>query len=143
MNRTSPLQGITVVELTQAMAGPFCAMTLGDLGADVIKVERPGMGDQSRTWGPPFEGGESSYFMSVNRNKRSVILNLKAEGGRVAMQGLLQQADVFMTNLPRGSQRVSNGVDGEALRAVSPRLVYCWKSGRVSSGPRGVRRGSA
>jgi crotonobetainyl-CoA:carnitine CoA-transferase CaiB-like acyl-CoA transferase len=141
MKRSSALEGITVVELTQAMAGPFCAMTLGDLGADVIKVERPGEGDQSRTWGPPFEGGESSYFMSVNRNKRSMVVNLKSDGGRAAMQCLLAQADVFVTNLPRKSQRVSNGVDWETLHALNPRLIYCLISGYGSTGPDAERPG--
>ena len=73
----APLTGIRVVEMTEALAGPFCGMTLGDLGADVVKVERPGVGDQARKWGPPFLEGESAYFLSVNRNKRSVELDVK------------------------------------------------------------------
>ena len=120
MNSSTALQGITIVEMTQAMAGPFSAMTLGDLGADVIKVERPGIGDQSRTWGPPFQGDQSAYFMSVNRNKRSAILNLKTAGGREAMQRLLQRADVFLTNLPRDEQRRAiDAVAGELGVAVA------------------------
>jgi formyl-CoA transferase/CoA:oxalate CoA-transferase len=110
-------------------------MTLGDLGAEVIKVERPGVGDQSRTWGPPFEGGESSYFLSVNRNKRSVTLNLKTEGGQGVMHRLIEHADVFLTNLPRADQRRTNGVDWETLRAVNPRLIYCLISGYGATGP--------
>ena len=141
MNRISPLQGIKVVEMTQAMAGPFCAMTLSDLGADVIKVERPGQGDQSRSWGPPFEGGESSYFLCVNRNKRSIVLNLKTEGGRAAMQALLSQVDVFVVNLPRESQRVSNGIDWETLHALNPCLIYCLISGYGATGPDAERPG--
>jgi formyl-CoA transferase/CoA:oxalate CoA-transferase len=129
------LQGITVVDLTQAMAGPICTMTLGDLGADVIKVERPGVGDQSRAWGPPFQGGESAYFLSVNRNKRSVTINLKTEGGRVFIQRLIEGADVFLTNLPRDTQRFANGVDWETLHALNPRLVYCLISGYGATGP--------
>ena len=93
-------------------------------GAEVIKVERPGVGDQSRTWGPPFEGGESSYFLSVNRNKRSVTVNLKTEGGRAAMHRLIQEADIFLTNLPREGQRRSNGVDWETLHALNPGLMH-------------------
>lgn len=135
MSQERALHGITVVDLTQAMAGPFCSMTLGDIGAEVIKVERPGMGDQSRTWGPPFEGGESSYFMCVNRNKRSVTLNLKTEGGRVAMHRLIERADVFVTNLPRADQRHANGVDWETLRTVNPRLIYCLITGYGATGP--------
>jgi len=141
MNGPSVLQGTTVVEMTQAMAGPFAAMTLGDLGADVIKVERPGIGDQSRTWGPPFQDDESAYFMSVNRNKRSVILNLKTEGGRGAMQRLLQRADVFLLNLPRADQRRANGVDWETLHALNPRLIYCLISGYGATGPDADRPG--
>ena len=74
---TSPLANLRVVEMTEALAGPYCAMLLGDLGADVIKVERPEVGDQSRGWGPPFVGGESAYYLSINRNKRSLELNIK------------------------------------------------------------------
>ena len=135
MNHTTALQGITVVDLTQAMAGPFCGMTLGDLGAKVIKVERPAVGDQSRTWGPPFQGGESSYYLCINRNKRSVTLNLKTEGGQGAMHRLIRKADVFITNLPRDSQRKANGVDWETCRALNPRLVYCLISGYGATGP--------
>ena len=141
MNHRSALEGITVVELTQAMAGPFCAMTLGDMGADVIKVERPGVGDQSRAWGPPFEGGESSYFLSVNRNKRSISVNLKTEGGRAAIHRLVECADVFITNLPLDTQRVSNGVAWEMLYALNPRLIYCLISGYGSTGPDANRPG--
>jgi formyl-CoA transferase len=135
VSQIAPLQGITVVDLTQAMAGPFCAMTLGDLGADVIKVEMPGTGDQSRAWGPPFEGGESSYFLCVNRNKRSVTMNLKTEGGRAAMHRLIERADVFLTNLPRADQRRVNGVGWETLQAINPRLIYCLISGFGATGP--------
>ena len=135
MSHGTALHGITVIDLTQAMAGPFCGMTLGDLGAEVIKVERPGVGDQSRTWGPPFEGGESSYFLSVNRNKRSVTLNLKTEGGQSVMHRLIGRADVFLTNLPRADQRRTNGVDWETLRAANPRLIYCLISGYGATGP--------
>ena len=141
MSHSRALEGITVVELTQAMAGPFCAMTLGDLGAEVIKVERPGVGDQSRTWGPPFEGGESSYFMSVNRNKRSMTVNLKTEGGRAAIHRLIERADVFITNLPRDTQRIANGVAWEILHALNPRLIYCLISGYGSTGPDANRPG--
>jgi len=129
------LDGFTVVDLTQAMAGPYCAMMLGDMGADVIKVEVPGAGDQSRTWGPPFVHGESAYFMCVNRNKRSVTLSLKTDGGRQAVQRLVQRADVFVTNVPREEQRQANGVDWETLHSLRPQLVYATISGYGNTGP--------
>ena len=141
MTSRAALAGITVVDLTQAMAGPFCSMTLGDLGAEVIKIERPDGGDQSRTWGPPFQEGESAYFLCVNRNKRSVTLNLKTDGGRKAMHTLVRQADVFVTNLPRRSQRQANGVDWQTLQAINPRLVYCLISGYGATGPYGEEPG--
>ncbi|MGZ3679855.1 MAG: CoA transferase, partial [Ktedonobacterales bacterium] len=87
-----PLEGIRIVDLSRALAGPFCAMLLGDLGADVIKVEEPGVGDDSRHWGPPFKAGESAYFMSCNRNKRGITLNLKTDGGREALWRLIERA---------------------------------------------------
>src|SRR5258705_144457 len=86
------LEGVRVVDLTRALAGPFCAMTLGDLGADVIKVEEPGTGDDSRHWGPPFQRAESAYFLSCNRNKRGITLNLKRDGGREALWRLIAEA---------------------------------------------------
>src|SRR3712207_7650183 len=89
-----PLAGVRVVDLTRVMTGPYCAMMLGDLGADVVKVEMPGRGDDTRHWGPPFVEGESVYFLSVNRNKRSVALDLKREGGREALWRLIEGADV-------------------------------------------------
>ena len=109
---TSPLDGIRVLEMTEALAGPYCAMMLGDLGADVIKIERPGVGDQSRGWGPPFVQGESAYFLSVNRNKRSVEIDIKDPQDAALLRGLLVQADVFVTNrcnapasIPKASKR--------------------------------------
>ena len=86
-----PLEGIKVVDLTRALAGPYCTMMLGDLGADIIKVEAPGTGDETRSWGPPFVNGESSYFMAYNRNKRSITLNLKSdEGGKILWRANLE-----------------------------------------------------
>ena len=92
---TEPLAGLTVVDLTQALAGPYCSMILGDLGAEVIKIERPGIGDQSRTWGPPFLSGESAYFLAVNRNKRSIALDLKSDEGRDALLDLIETSGKF------------------------------------------------
>ena len=97
-----PLVGYRVLDLTRALAGPYCTMLLGDLGADVIKVERPETGDEARHWGPPFYGGESSYFLSMNRNKRSVALDLKdATGLRLCLE-LAAQADIVVSNFTPG-----------------------------------------
>src|SRR5271169_6756174 len=92
------LDGIHVVELTEALAGPYCAMMLGDLGADVVKVERPGVGDQSRTWGPPFVGKESAYFLAANRNKRSIALNYDDAKDLETLHRLIASADVLLCN---------------------------------------------
>jgi formyl-CoA transferase/CoA:oxalate CoA-transferase len=99
-DKETPLAGIRVVDLTEALAGPICGMILGDLGADVIKVERPGRGDQARGYGPPFVAGESAYFMSLNRNKRSMTLNLASPGGQEIIGRLLSQADIFLQPAP-------------------------------------------
>src|SRR6185503_14766753 len=95
------LEDIRVVDLTQALAGPYCTMMLGDLGADVIKVEAPGCGDQSRGWGPPFLEGESTYFLGVNRNKRSLTLDIKSSAGQEILHKLIAAADVFVCNIPK------------------------------------------
>src|SRR5256885_17142167 len=94
------LDSIRVVEMTEALAGPYCAMLLGDFGADVIKVERPHAGDQSRGWGPPFVGNESAYFLAANRNKRSLALNYDDARDSEILQRLISSADVFVTNQP-------------------------------------------
>src|SRR5688572_27782831 len=91
-----PLTGLRVIDLTRILAGPFCTMTLGDMGADVIKVEPPGTGDDTRGWGPPFVEGESTYFMSVNRNKRSLTLNLAGTSGQSILAMLCKNADVLI-----------------------------------------------
>ena len=93
-----PLDGLHVLDLTQVLAGPYCTMMLGDLGADVVKVERPGEGDGSRRWGPPFEGGESAYFMQVNRNKRSIAIDLREDAGREVVRRLIARSDVVLHN---------------------------------------------
>ena len=94
-----PLAGVKVVDLTRVMVGPYCTMMLGDLGADVIKIEQPGKGDDTRGWGPPFVGDQSAYFLSVNRNKRSIALDLKQEGGREALWRLIAGAVLARTQL--------------------------------------------
>ena len=123
MVEVAPLAGIKVVDMTEALAGPYCAMLLGDLGADVIKVERPGDGDQARGWGPPFLEGESAYFLSVNRNKRSVALDIKQPQDLAVLQTLIGRADVFLTNNPRLESLARSGLDPDSLRARHPRLV--------------------
>jgi glutaryl-CoA transferase len=137
----APLAGIKVVDMTEALAGPYCAMLLGDLGADVIKVERPGDGDQARTWGPPFLEGESAYFLAVNRNKRSVELDIKRPQDLAVLQGLIARADVFLTNNPRLESLARAGLDPEALRGRSPRLIYAALSGYGHTGPKANRSG--
>lgn len=130
------LEGIQVVELTEALAGPYCAMLLGDFGADVIKIERPGVGDQSRGWGPPFVGTESAYFLATNRNKRSLTVNYDHPTGAEILQRLLARADVFICNQPSLTSLQRRGLDPTTLRAKHPRLIYCAITGYGFSGPK-------
>ena len=135
------LDGIRVVELAEALAGPYCAMLLGDLGADVIKVERNAGGDQSRGWGPPFVGTESAYYLATNRNKRSITLNYDHPIGGEILQRLLSTADVFICNQPSMLSLQRRGIDPETLRAKYPRLIYCSISGYGFSGPKAEQPG--
>jgi len=131
---THALDGLQVLDLTNYLAGPYCSMILADLGADVIKVERPGTGDGSRQWGPPFLQGESAYFLSVNRNKKSLTLNLQSEAGRTILQRLAASSDVVVENFRPGTvQRL--GVDYATLSERNPRLIYCSISGFGQDGP--------
>jgi len=130
-----PLDGIRVLDMTEALAGPFCAMLLGDLGADVLKIERPGSGDMSRGWGPPFVGDQSAYFLSVNRNKRSLTLNLRQPEAQKILHRLAQQADVFVVNQPSLESLRKLGADPDTLRSLNPRLVYGAISGYGMTGP--------
>jgi formyl-CoA transferase len=131
---TSPLEGLRVLDLTRALAGPFCAQMLGDMGADIIKVEQPGVGDNARGWGPPFQGGESSYFLSVNRNKRSIALNLRDARGAEVLRRLVAQSDVLLENFVPGTlDRL--GFSYEACRELRPDLIYCSISGFGNVGP--------
>ena len=135
-----PLAGLRVLDLTQVLAGPFCTMMLGDLGADVVKVERPGEGDGSRRWGPPFEGGESAYFMQVNRNKRSIAVDLRDAAGREVVGRLIARSDVVLHNfLPAAALRY--GVDAAAVLDGNPRAVHCTIAGYPSDGPDAERPG--
>jgi crotonobetainyl-CoA:carnitine CoA-transferase CaiB-like acyl-CoA transferase len=137
----SILDSIRVVEMAEALAGPYCAMLLGDFGADVIKVERPGAGDQSRGWGPPFVGSESAYFLAANRNKRSVTLNYDHPRGAEALQKLVESADVFITNQPSMASLEKRGIDPDSLCAKHARLIYCSITGYGFSGPKAGRPG--
>jgi glutaryl-CoA transferase len=130
-----PLSGTRVLDLTRALAGPYCTLLLGDMGADVIKIEMPDSGDETRQWGPPFVAGESSYFMSVNRNKRSVTLDLKSPGGLDAVKRLIRSSDVLVENFRPGTMDRLGLSYGEA-QALNPSLVYCSISGFGQDGPR-------
>jgi len=130
------LDSIRVVEMTEALAGPYCAMLLGDFGADVIKVERPGAGDQSRGWGPPFVGSESAYFLAANRNKRSIILNYDHPLGTRALQKLIASADIFIVNQPSMASLQKRGIDPASLCSKFPRLLYCGITGYGFTGPK-------
>jgi crotonobetainyl-CoA:carnitine CoA-transferase CaiB-like acyl-CoA transferase len=135
----APLAGVRVIDFTRILAGPFGAMFLGDMGAEVIKVEEPGKGDDTRGW-PPFAGGEATYFLSVNRNKKSLTLNMKAPEGQAILRKLIAKADVVLENFRPGTmERLGFGY--ESLRAKNPRLVYCAISGFGESGPEASRPG--
>ena len=137
----SILEGLRVIELTEALAGPYCAMLLGDFGADVIKVERPGTGDQSRGWGPPFVGGESAYFLATNRNKRSIALNYDDPRELEILLRLIATADVFLSNQPSLASLQKRGLDPQTVRAKFPRLIYCSITGYGFTGPNAGRPG--
>jgi crotonobetainyl-CoA:carnitine CoA-transferase CaiB-like acyl-CoA transferase len=134
---SGPLSGLIVADFSRVLAGPYASMLLGDLGADVIKVERPGTGDDTRAWGPPWRDGESTYYLSLNRNKRSVVLDLSAEGDRALARALGERADVMIESFRPGLM-ASWGLDGDSLRAVNPRLVSCsvtaFGSGEAAAG---------
>jgi crotonobetainyl-CoA:carnitine CoA-transferase CaiB-like acyl-CoA transferase len=135
-----PLEGVRVIDLTRVLAGPYCSQALADAGADVIKIEAPGKGDDTRGWGPPFVDGESCYFLAVNRGKRSLTLNLKHPRGREVLGGLIDGADVLVENFRPGAlDRL--GFSYEACRALNPRLVYASVSGYGREGPLGGRPG--
>src|SRR5687768_5656261 len=98
-----PLKGVRVLDFTRILAGPYCAMVLGDMGAEIIKVERPGTGDETRAWGPPFLGGESAYFLCVNRNKKSVTVDMSTPDGQTVIRDLAAHSDVVMENFRPGT----------------------------------------
>ena len=144
---TGPLDGMTVLDLSRVLAGPSCTQMLGDLGADVIKIERPGVGDETRTWGPPFlrdangrETAESGYYLSANRNKRSVTINFARPEGAALVLRLLEQADVLIENFKVGGL-AEYGLGYAQLREQFPRLVYCSITGYGQDGPYAARPG--
>jgi len=135
-----PLDGLTVVDFTRVLSGPYCTMLLADMGARVIKIEHPEKGDDTRGWGPPFVGEESAYFLSINRNKESLTLDLKKPGAAAIVDGLLQRADVLVENFRPGTmERLALGY--EALAMKYPRLIYCSISGFGRTGPRRAQAG--
>jgi len=137
---TDILSGINVLDLTRVMSGPYCTLMLADLGARVIKIERPGYGDDTRAWGPPFVSGESAYFLSVNRNKESLTLDFKQQDGRRILDALIERADVLVENFKPGTlQRL--GLDHASLAERHPRLIYASVSGYGQTGPLKTRAG--
>jgi formyl-CoA transferase/CoA:oxalate CoA-transferase len=135
-----PLDSLTVLDFSRVLAGPYCTMQLADLGARVVKIEQPGRGDDTRAWGPPFLAGESAYFLSINRNKQSVALDLKHPRARPVVDALLARADVVVENFRPGTME-RLGLDFEAIARRHPRIVYCSISGFGQTGPRRVEAG--
>jgi crotonobetainyl-CoA:carnitine CoA-transferase CaiB-like acyl-CoA transferase len=129
------LTGIRVLDLTRILAGPLCTMMLGDMGADVIKVEPPGSGDDTRSWGPPFVEGESAYYLGINRNKRSMTLNMAMKSGQEVLAGLIRKADVLVENFKVGTLE-KWGFSNEWLQANAPRVVRCSITGYGAVGPK-------
>ncbi len=128
------LEGIRVLDLTRALAGPFCTLMLGDYGADVIKIEIPGTGDDTRHWGPPFIGDESAYFLSINRNKRSLTLNFKEEKAREIFLKLVEGSDVVVENFTPGVMS-RFGLEYDTVKRANPGIIYCSISGFGQDGP--------
>jgi formyl-CoA transferase len=136
MTHSSPqaLANIRVLDLSRVLAGPYCSMLLADYGADVIKVEQPGLGDATRQWGPPWLGSESAYYLSVNRNKRSITVNLKHPAGRDIIHALAAQSDILIENFLPGTMAEWH-LDYETLSATNPGLIYCSITGYGQTGP--------
>ncbi|XP_060488185.2 succinyl-CoA:glutarate CoA-transferase isoform X2 [Panthera onca] len=135
-----PLEGVKILDLTRVLAGPFATMNLGDLGAEVIKVERPGAGDDTRTWGPPFVGTESTYFLSVNRNKKSIAVNIKDPRGVKIIKELAAVCDVFVENYVPGKLS-EMGLGYEDIDKIAPHIIYCSITGYGQTGPLSQRAG--
>ena len=141
------LDGIKVLDLSRVLAGPWCTQILADLGADVVKIERPGVGDDTRTWGPPFlkdahgrDTDQATYFTACNRNKRSVTIDMATPEGQVLLKKMAAQSDIVVENFKTGGLR-QYGLDHESLRALNPRLIYCSVTGFGHDGPHASRAG--
>jgi crotonobetainyl-CoA:carnitine CoA-transferase CaiB-like acyl-CoA transferase len=135
-----PLDGLTVLDFTRVLSGPYCTMLLADMGARVIKIEQPERGDDTRAWGPPFVGSESAYFLSINRNKESLTLDLKNPSSRAVLDGLLMRADILVENFRPGAM-ARLGLGYSELSETHPRLIYCSISGFGQTGPRRMQAG--
>uniref|UniRef100_H2ZMF8 Succinyl-CoA:glutarate-CoA transferase n=1 Tax=Ciona savignyi TaxID=51511 RepID=H2ZMF8_CIOSA len=134
------LNGVRVLDMTRVLAGPFASMILGDLGAEIVKIENPNLGDDTREWGPPFLGSESAYFVSINRNKKSVAVNIKHEKGADIIKRLVKKSDVLMENyIPGQLERMGYGYDH--LKELNTGLIYCSITGYGSDGPYATRPG--
>jgi glutaryl-CoA transferase len=131
---SSPLSGIRILDLSRVLAGPYCTMLLGDLGAEVIKVERRGTGDDTRAWGPPFAAGESAYYLCANRNKKSLTVNLKSVAGQEIIRRLACLSDVLVENFKVG-ELAELGLGYDQLKLLNPRLIYCSITGYGQTGP--------
>jgi formyl-CoA transferase len=133
-SNNGPLAGVRVLDLTRVVAGPYCSMFLGDLGAEIVKVEQPGMGDDTRGWGPPFAGGESAYYLCINRNKQSLALDLKSQRAVEILRDLAKVADVIIENFRPGTME-RLGLGEKELRELNPRLIYASLTGFGADGP--------
>lgn len=147
MTKPAALDGIKVLDLSRVLAGPWCTQILADLGADVVKIERPGVGDDTRTWGPPFikdangnDTDQASYFTACNRNKRSVTIDMATPDGQALLRQMAAQADIVVENFKTGGLK-QYGLDQESLRAANPRLIYCSVTGFGHDGPYAERAG--
>src|SRR5258706_14037713 len=136
---TGAMSGLRVIDLTRVLGGPYCTQILADHGADVVKVEPPA-GDETRDWGPPFHEEDAAYFVGINRNKRSIGLDLASEGGRAVLMRMLEDADVLIENFKPGTLD-KWGIGEDVLRAKFPKLVHCGISGFGGDGPRGGNPG--
>ncbi len=132
---SGPLEGIRVVDLTRILAGPYCTMMLGDMGAEIIKIENPDGGDDTRSWGPPFLNGVSTYFISINRNKKSLTLNLKDERGKELLRDLIRKSDIMVENFRPGTLD-KLGFSWEEIHRINPAMIYASLSGFGQTGPR-------
>ncbi|WP_218510017.1 CaiB/BaiF CoA-transferase family protein [Variovorax sp. dw_308] len=147
MTPQAALDGIKVLDLSRVLAGPWCTQILADLGADVVKIERPGTGDDTRTWGPPFlkdaqghDTHQSTYFTSCNRNKRSVTIDMATPEGQVLLKQMAAQSDIVVENFKTGGLK-AYGLDYDSLKALNPRLIYCSVTGFGHDGPHATRAG--